>query len=135
VGGYLSNMKIIITESQYNELVKKLPPHIRRRMSEDDMEILEKLIWETAEDINLDVEDHKDFVDFVVREAMHDFITGYKFDGVEDSDEVHSKIYDIWWEIVPIIKDTFNLELTIYYLMNYKGLSEEEIIKVIKRFM
>jgi hypothetical protein len=48
---------------------------------------------------------------------------------------VHSKIYDIWWEIVPIIKDTFNLELTIYYLMNYKGLSEEEVIKAIKRFM
>jgi len=129
-------MKIIITESQYNHLTKNIPIHIRRRMSENDLDIIENIIWDKVDELDYYVSDSKEFVDSIVSDSIHDFIVGYKLNDVEDSNEVHSKIYDLWWEILPIIKGMFELELTIYYYtVIEESLTKEEIMQLLKSKM
>jgi hypothetical protein len=117
-------MKIIITESQYERLFSKLPNSIRRRISENDFELIEGIIWDTANRYEDDEKmDPKSFVDTVIQDSIYEFIVNHKFDQDENSDETdedHSKIYDIWWDIVPIIKNMYEYNLTLFYLTEIK---------------
>jgi len=119
-----SYMKIIITESQYERLFSKLPNSIRRRISENDFELIEGIIWDTANRYEDDEKmDPKSFVDTVIQDSIYEFIVNHKFDQDENSDETdedHSKIYDIWWDIVPIIKNMYEYNLTLFYLTEIK---------------
>ena len=134
-------MKTIITESQYDSLFKQLPISLKRRMSSDDLDIIEDLIWKYAYEYAYEfdaptITNPQEFVDIVITDVMHDFITENKFDEIGDiSDDLHSKLYDVWLELTPIIKEQYGLELIVYYLTTIsKQMTMDQLEDIIKKF-
>jgi hypothetical protein len=130
-------MKTIITESQYDSLFKQLPISLKRRMSSDDLDIIENLIWKyTYEFDDQTITNPQEFVDIVIADAMRDFIIENKFDEIDNpSDDLHYKLYDVWCELTPLIKEQYKLELTVYYLTEIsKKMTMDQLEDIIKKF-
>lgn len=132
-------VKRIIQESQYDSLLKRIPISLKRRMSANDLEIINNLIWENVYEFNdPTITDSEEFVDIIITDAMHDFITKNKFDEIDEfSDDLHNKqneLYDIWWELTPLVKQQYETQLTIYYLTQIsKEMTMDEVEDIINK--
>ena len=87
-------MKIIITESQHKSLVGKLSPTLRRRLTVDDFDYIEKLIPRRALYTYAGIT-FETFMDEVIDSAIHDFVSERKGDEIETNmDPVYGEVYD-----------------------------------------
>ena len=127
-------MKTIITESQYDSLFGRISNSLKRRISRDDLDIIGDLIWKYVYEFNdPTITNPQEFVDIVIDETMYDFITTNKLD--DYSENLHSKLYDVWCELTPLIKEQYELELTVYYLTAIsKEMTMDQLEDIIKKF-
>ena len=127
-------METIITESQYDSLFGRISISLKRRISRDDLDIIGDLIWKYVYEFNdPTITNPQEFVDIVIDETMYDFITTNKLD--DYSENLHSKLYDVWWELTPLIKEQYELELTVYYLTAIsKEMTMDQLEDIIKKF-
>lgn len=104
-------MKIIITESQYNNL---LSPFIRRRLEIKDFDILEDYItYEMERKFNYynRRNDFEDFLNDVISLALNDFIVNYK------SDDIPMGL-DRFWPLFDFLKDKYRDMVYNYFNQN-----------------
>jgi hypothetical protein len=109
-------MKIIITESQYEMLFKELPNSLKRRITQDDFDYLDKelthYILSTPP-----VNKFEGFSSYVVGDLLHEFIIGYKGDEIETeedpeygevyNEESRNKVMEMYWELKPILEKRY----------------------------
>lgn len=111
-------MKIIITESQYDELIfTRLPNFLKRRITMEDLEWFDKNI----NSIIITTPPLKNFSDFshaAFDSLLHNFIYERKNDEIETYydaeydedflDEVSfGKIGDMYWELTPFLEQKY----------------------------
>jgi hypothetical protein len=127
-------MKTIITESQYDSLFGRISNSLKRRISRDDLDIIGDLIWKYAYEFDdPTITNPQEFVDIVIDETMYDFITTNKL--ADYSEDLHSKLYDVWLELTPIIKEQYEHQLTVYYLTAIsKQMTMDQLEDIIKKF-
>ena len=127
-------MKTIITESQYDSLFGRISISLKRRISRDDLDIIGDLIWKCVYEFDdPTITNPQEFVDSVINDTMYDFITTNKLD--DYSENLHSKLYDVWWELTPLIKEQYELELIVYYLTAIsKEMTMDQLEDIIKKF-
>ena len=120
-------MKIIITESQFNNLI---PHSLRRRLGEMDLDRIDDII-----DSNLRfwigaAKDTDEFVREIIKDSLNEFVTEYKldeyvnYDREDDEEEYYeekeNKIYQIFWELIPFLEMTYRNQLSDYYKKHKK---------------
>ncbi|MFM7980280.1 MAG: hypothetical protein ACKPKO_13280, partial [Candidatus Fonsibacter sp.] len=66
-------MKIIITESQYKILLSKISPALRRRITDEDFEYLDKLIFTKTNYLPNGIS-FEDFIYDVMADTMNEFV-------------------------------------------------------------
>jgi 3'-phosphoadenosine 5'-phosphosulfate sulfotransferase (PAPS reductase)/FAD synthetase len=109
-------MKIIITESQFYNL---LPNEIKRRLSQEDIQILDGYIQHEkkvqALSFGSDSSDAADFVYEVVRNSFNDFINEHKVPypmiNNDEGYDVYKKTFDLYWPILPFLLNKYHDEL------------------------
>ena len=117
-------MKIIITESQYNNL---LSPFIRRRIESKDFDILEDYItYEMERKLHYygRRNNFEDFLNDVISSALNDFIINYKSDHIPmrlDDDDFfreQEKLLDRFWPLFNFLKDKYRDRVYNYFNQN-----------------
>jgi hypothetical protein len=117
-------MKIIITESQYNNL---LSPFIRRRLEVKDFDILEEYItYEMKVNFNYydKIDNIERYLNTVISTALKDFIINYKSDDIPmelDDDEFYDKQnerLDRFWPLFDFLKDKYRNMIYDYFNQN-----------------
>ena len=117
-------MKIIITESQYNNL---LSPFIRRRIEIKDFYFLEDYItYEMERKLHYygRRNNFEDFLNDVISSALNDFIINYKSDDIPmelDDDEFYEKQeerLDRFWPLFDFLKDKYRNMIYDYFNQN-----------------
>jgi len=116
-------MKIIITESQYERLLVDLSPALKRRLTDEDLNTIERLVLKNIKHCSYPYyADHFDFfVDDIIYQTLHEFVAEYKSDEIdteydeewgevwiEDSKE---KIFDLYWPLFANIKSLYTDKL------------------------
>jgi|694.fasta_scaffold63712_1 hypothetical protein len=117
-------MKIIITESQYNNL---LSPFIRRRIEIKDFYFLEDYItYEMERKLHYygRRNNFEDFLNDVISSALNDFIINYKSDHIpmglddDDFDEKQNELLDRFWPLFDFLKDKYRDKIYDYFNQN-----------------
>lgn len=113
-------MKIIITESQYNILLGKMSTALRRRITDEDFEYLDKLIFTKIKYLRTGIS-FEDFINNVMGDTMYDFVAERKGDEIDTyEDPPYGIIYDedsfdevaeIYWNMIPLLKDIYHDKL------------------------
>ena len=114
-------MKIIITESQYQNLLGNVSPTLQRRLTSDDFEWIEKefrinLIHSPKHITNFD-----EFCDYVLGDTVHEFVMEKRYNEIKTipdeewgdvyDEKSQSDVMDIYWPLIPVLKDMFYDEL------------------------
>lgn len=109
-------MKIIITESQYERLFNDLPNSLKRRLTQDDLDYIDRELMHfilTTPPTNY----FEDFSSVVIGDVLHDFILACKGDEIEiendpDYGEVYNeesrnKVMNMYWDLKPILEKKY----------------------------
>ena len=113
-------MKIIITESQFYELI---PPAVRRRMTGKDFGVLDDIIHNNKR--YCIAQDFDRYLDCILRDSLNEFIHDYKieeFDQDLDNDDLDDEehiVYKIFWELIPFLKKKYHDLLYDYHRENH----------------
>jgi len=113
-------MKIIITESQYTSLLGKMSTALRRRITDEDFEYLDKLIFTKTKYLRTGIS-FEDFINNVMGDTIHEFVSERKGDEIDTyEDPPYGIIYDedsfdevaeIYWGMIPLLKDMYHDKL------------------------
>jgi hypothetical protein len=109
-------MKIIITESQYERLFNDLPNSLKRRLTQDDFDYLDKelthYILSTPP-----VNKFEEFSSYVIGDLLHEFIIARKDDEIDTEEDPEygvvyveksrNKVMDMYWELKPILEKRY----------------------------
>jgi hypothetical protein len=109
-------MKIIITESQYERLFNDLPTSLKRRLTQDDFDYLDKelthYILSTPP-----VNKFEEFSSYVIGDLLHEFIIARKDDEIDTEEDPEygvvyveksrNKVMDMYWELKPILEKRY----------------------------
>jgi hypothetical protein len=105
-------MKIIITETQYNDLISNSG---RRRMSEDDFINLDKIIRKNSESIGYLKNTFDSYLDWVIEISINKFVDDYKSRDIDyeddDWEEKYGNLYEVYWTLIPFLKQKYYEEL------------------------
>jgi len=116
-------MKIIITESQYERLLGVLPPVLKRRITQEDMENIDRSIMFQLRFFDRPVygKDFQKFKEDIIYDGLYDFISEYKSDeidteedeewGVVWTEESKRKIFDLYYLLEEPLKSLYNDKL------------------------
>ena len=116
-------MKIIITESQYERLLGVLPPALKRRITQEDMENIDRSIMFQLRFFDRPVygKDFQKFKEDIIYDGLYDFISDYKSDeidteedeewGVVWTEESKRKIFDLYYLLEEPLKSLYNDKL------------------------
>jgi hypothetical protein len=106
-------MKIIITESQYEMLFKKLPTSLKRRLTSDDFEYFDNKISKQIYNASWRPEFDKFSYD-VIAQLMHEFVVDRKDNEIETdndpeygvmyNDDSLDKVFEMYWELIPFLE-------------------------------
>jgi hypothetical protein len=109
-------MKIIITESQYERLFNDLPNSLKRRLTQDDLDYIDRELMHfilTTPPTSY----FEDFSSVVIGDVLHDFILACKGDEIEIEDDLdygvvyveksRNKVMDMYWELKPILEKRY----------------------------
>jgi hypothetical protein len=118
---YLSYMKIIITESQYHKLLGNVSPILQRRLTSDDFEWIEKEFRINLIHSPKQIKNFDEFCDYVLGDTVHEFVMqkrNYEIKTISDEEwgdvydeKSQSDVMDIYWPLIPVLKDIFYDEL------------------------
>lgn len=113
-------MKIIITESQYNTLLSKLPRTLLRRLTDDDLAWLDENLYKKVDYAGVGT-DFDYFIDDVVGMTLQEFVSERKGDEIQTYvDPTHGLMYDEdsfdevadrYWGLFSILTDYYRDEL------------------------
>ena len=109
-------MKYIITESQYEMLFKEFPNFLKRRITPDDLEYLDKelshYILSTPP-----LDKFESFSQMVIGDLLHNFVVDRKSDEIETendpdygiiyNDNSLDKVFKMYWNLIPILKKRY----------------------------
>jgi hypothetical protein len=109
-------MKIIITESQYERLFNDLPNSLKRRLTQDDFDYLDKelthYILSTPP-----VNKFEEFSSYVIGDLLHEFIIARKDDEIDTEEDPEygvvyveksrNKVMGMYWELKPILEKRY----------------------------
>lgn len=114
-------MKIIITESQYHNLLGNVSPILQRRLTSDDFEWIEKELRINLIHSPKQIKKFDEFCDYVLGNTVHEFVMqkrNYEIKTIPDEEwgDVYdeksvSDVMDIYWSLIPVLKDMFYDEL------------------------
>jgi hypothetical protein len=106
-------MKIIITESQYEMLFKKLPTSLKRRLTSDDFKYFDDKISKHIYNSPWRPEFDKFSYD-VISQLMHEFVVDRKDNEIETdndpeygviyNDDSLDKVFEMYWELIPFLE-------------------------------
>jgi hypothetical protein len=109
-------MKIIITESQYERLFGELPNFLKRRITKDDLEYLDRELTHhilSAPPLN----QFDSFSQMVIGDLLHNFVVDRKDDEIETdtdpdygiiyNDNSLDKVFKMYWNLIPILKKRY----------------------------
>jgi hypothetical protein len=113
-------MKIIITESQYERLFNDLPNSLKRRLTQDDFDYLDKelthYILSTPP-----VNKFEEFSSYVIGDLLHEFIIARKDDEIDTEEDPEygvvyveksrNKVMGMYWELKPILEKRYKARL------------------------
>ena len=132
MNNFTGNIKIIITENQYNSLLKILPPLLKRRINEEEMNLILQYVYsEVRHHLQPYYKDDFDsFAGDIVHAAVHDFIANEKGHEIETeidpefgevwNNESRHMVFNLYWPLIPhiekIAKDRlYELWMDIFY--------------------
>ena len=114
-------MKIIITESQYERLLGNVSPILQRRLTSDDFEWIEKEFRINLIHSPKQIKSFDEFCDYVLGDTVHEFVMQkrhYEIETIPDEEwgdvydeKSQSDVMDIYWPLIPVLKDMFYDEL------------------------
>jgi len=109
-------MKIIITENQYEKLFKDLPVLLKRRITQNDLEYLDKEVLNTMRYTPL-YQDFENYLNSTISELVHEFVLERKSDEIETehdpeygevfNDESRNRVMDTYWKIIPFLEERY----------------------------
>jgi hypothetical protein len=109
-------MKIIITENQYEKLFKGLPVLLKRRITQNDLEYLDKEVLNNMRYTPI-YNDFEDYLNSVISDLVHEFVLERKYDEIEtehdpDYGEVYvdasrNRVMDTYWKIIPFLEERY----------------------------
>jgi hypothetical protein len=113
---FYSKHKKPLTESQDEKIFNKLPISLKRRLTQDDFDYLDKelthYILSTPP-----TNKFEEFSSYVVGDLLHEFIIGYKGDEIETeedpeygevyNEESRNKVMEMYWVLKPILEKKY----------------------------
>ena len=116
-----SIIRKVLKESEHLKgLFSELPPFLRRRLTMEDLEYLDREIQHIIVGTP-PTDDFDTFCDYVLGDLLHIFLVDRKdseIDTMEDpeyglvyDDDSLKKIGDIYWELIPYLKKRYEIKL------------------------
>jgi|694.fasta_scaffold56844_10 hypothetical protein len=115
-------MKRVIKESEHLKgLFSSLPPFLRRRLTMEDLEWIEKEFRINLIHSPKQIKNFDEFCDYVLGDTVHEFVMqkrNYEIKTISDEEwgdvydeKSQSDVMDIYWPLIPVLKDMFYDEL------------------------
>ena len=117
-------MKIIITESQSKVLFSGIPIHLKRRLTTEDLEWIERKINSNINDMKM-IQRNKPYYDNfesysygIIADTLHEFVLERKDDEIETemdpqyglvyNDESRDRVFDMYWQLIPHLEKIYH---------------------------
>jgi len=101
-------MKIIITESQLYNLI---PNELKRRMSPDDFEDLDKIIKHNMNEFIYLNDTFEEYLRWTLGDSLNHFVTEYKSDDIDmGEDDWHDKLNErlrLYWDLIYFLRKKY----------------------------
>jgi hypothetical protein len=114
---FILNMKIIITEEQFYNLI---PPSVRRRMTDNDFDILDVVIHNNKR--YYVAQDFDRYLEGNLHDSLNEFVHDYKLEEInryldyDDLDDEENIKYKIFWQLIPFLKKKYHDVLYDYHM-------------------
>ena len=95
----------------YRPYFNEIPRDLLRRLNEEDLKHLHKLIGENATTWN--APDFDQYIELVLEYSIVEFVYEYKDDEADTMGE--EKTIDLWKGLIPVIKKVYEKHLKLYY--------------------
>jgi hypothetical protein len=118
---FILNMKIIITEEQFYNLI---PSAVRRRMTDNDFDILDVVIHNNKR--YYVAQDFDRYLEGNLHDSLNEFVHDYKLEEInryldyDDLDDEENIKYKIFLQLIPFLKKKYHDVLYDYH-MEYHG--------------
>jgi hypothetical protein len=109
-------MKIIITESQYERLFGELPVSLKRRITQDDLDYLDKKLTHYILSTP-PTNKFEEFSSYVIGDLLLEFIIDRKSDEIETEEDPdyglvyveksRIKVMGMYWDLKPILEKRY----------------------------
>jgi hypothetical protein len=117
-------MKIIITESQSKLLFSSIPVYLKRRLTTEDLEWIERKINSNINDMEM-LQRNKTYNDnfesysySIIADTLHEFVLERKDDEIETemdpqyglvyNDESRDRVFDMYWQLIPYFEKIYH---------------------------
>lgn len=101
-------MKIIITESQFYDLI---PMTLKRRLSQDDFEILDKIIKLNMNEFIYLNDVFEEYLRWTLGDSLSHFVTEYKSDDIDmDEEDWMDKLNErlgLFWDLIYFLRKKY----------------------------
>jgi hypothetical protein len=101
-------MKIIITESQFYDLI---PMTLKRRLSQDDFEILDKIIKLNMNEFIYLNDVFEEYLRWTLGDSLNHFVTEYKSDDIDmDEEDWMDKLNErlgLFWDLIYFLRKKY----------------------------
>ena len=117
-------MKYIITESQSKLLFSNIPVYLKRRLTTEDLEWIERKINSNINDMKM-IQRNKPYYDnfesysySIIADTLHEFVLERKDDEIETemdpqyglvyNDESRDRVFDMYWQLIPYLEKIYH---------------------------